>query len=158
MNIFNIYRRTIFARFVYLIIALAIFDLGMSTILAAQVESISDQAAGEIAALMKEKASWTPTQQKLESQLIHASKQHRGEAFAPGVTNLQMGVKFETDGRIKVDINATVTPELLALIAQDGGTVINQFPQFHAIRALVSPAQLETLAASTDALKDKSFV
>src|SRR5438105_4053408 len=33
---------------------------------------ISQNAMDEIGALLQEKASWTPTQRKLESQLIHA--------------------------------------------------------------------------------------
>lgn len=127
-----------------------ILALGCVQAFAAPPERISQQAANEIGAVLQEKASWTPAQAKMESQLIHASKKHHGQTFAPGAPNLRLDVKFEADGRILVDINAQVTPELLAVIAKDGGTVVNHLPNFHAIRALVTPEQLETIAASTD--------
>ena len=104
----------------------------------------------EIAALLQEKAARTLAQQKMESQLVHALKKNRGESFAPAAPNVRVDVKTETDGRVLVDIDATVTPELLALIQQGGGQVINSFVQFRAIRALVTLPQLEVLASSTD--------
>lgn len=113
-------------------------------------EGLSQSARNEIAALLQEKASRTPAQQKMDSQLVHAVKHSRGEPFAPGAPNLQMDVKFEKDGRVLVDIDASVTPALLALIPQGGGQVISSFAQFRAIRALVTVGQLETLASSQD--------
>jgi len=111
---------------------------------------ISQNAKNEIAALLREKAGRTPAQQKMDSQLVHALKKNRGEAFAPGAPNVQVDVKIETDGRVLVDMDANVTPELLALIQAGGGQVINSFEQYRAIRALVTLTQLETLAGSTN--------
>jgi len=111
---------------------------------------VSDSARAQIQALLQEKSSWTPAQRKLESHLIHALKQSRGQSFAPEARNLELDVKIQTDGRVLVDINANVTPELLALVRQRGGEVINSFPQFRAVRALIPVAQLETLASSGD--------
>jgi len=111
---------------------------------------LSPNVKNEIAALLQEKAGRTPAQQKMESQLVHALKKNRGEAFAPGAPNVQVDVKTETDGRVLVDIDATVTPELLALIQTGGGQVINSFAQYRAVRALVTLTQLETLAGSTN--------
>lgn len=109
---------------------------------------ISQNALNEIGALLREKAGRTPAQQKMDSQLVHALKQNRGEAFAPGAPNVQMDVKIEADGRVLVDIDATVTSNLLATIQSGGGQVVNSFEQFRAIRALVTLTQLETLASS----------
>src|SRR5208282_5361973 len=72
------------------------------------------------------------------------------EPFAPGAPNVRVDVKIEADGRVLVDIDATVTPELLSLIQKGGGRVINSFAQYRAIRALVTLTQLETLAGSTN--------
>jgi hypothetical protein len=113
-------------------------------------EDMSQDARGQIRALLDEKATRTPAQRKMESQLIHAVKQHRGEPFVPGAPNLELDLKLEVDGRVLVDITGTVTPELLALVAQGGGQVLSSFPQFHALRALATLEQLETLAASGD--------
>jgi N-acetylneuraminic acid mutarotase len=114
---------------------------------AAPPAGISQQAMNEIKAVLDEKSLWTPAQAKMDSALIHAVKKHRGQAFAPGAPNLQIGVETRTDGRVLVDIRANVTSNLLGLIEQGGGEVINNFPQFHAIRAAVKLDQLETLAA-----------
>jgi hypothetical protein len=113
-------------------------------------ESLSQSAQNEIAALLQEKAGRTPAQQKMDSQLVHAAKSGRGQPFAPGATHLKMDVEFGADGRVLVDIEAEVTPALLALIPKGGGQIVNSFAQFHAIRARVTPSQLETLAASQD--------
>ena len=152
VNIPNLINRTT--------IVSCIFRAGLALILtffgvhafAAPPERMNQSALNEISALLQEKVSWTPAQAKLESQLIHASKRQRGQAYAPGASHLELDVKFQPDGRVLVDINARVTPELLTLIAQGGGQVVNQFPRFHAIRALVTPLQLETLAASADVI------
>ena len=113
-------------------------------------DGLRQSVKNEIAALLQEKAGRTPAQQKMDSQLVHALKKNRGEPFAPGAPNVRVDVKIETDGRVLVDIDATVTPELLALIQQGGGKVINSFEQFRAIRALVTLTQLETLAGSAN--------
>src|SRR5437879_2087330 len=116
--------------------------------LGAPVTGITQNGLEEISALLEEKASWSPAQTKMESQLIHALKSNRGQAFATKAKSLQRNVPLQADGRVLVDIKANVTPDLLSLIAQGGGHVINSFPQFRAIRALVTLGQLETLAGS----------
>ena len=119
--------------------------------LSAQVpDGLSPNAKNEIAALLQEKAGRTPAQQKMDSQLVHALKHNRGEAFAPAAPHVQIDVKMETDGRVLVDMDADVTPELLTLIQNGGGKVINSFAQYRAVRALIKLNQLETLAGSTN--------
>src|ERR1035437_4216138 len=58
----------------------------------AQSNPISKSALDEISALLSEKASWTPVQAKMDSELIHAVKNHRGQVFAAGAPNLQLDV------------------------------------------------------------------
>ena len=94
---------------------------------------VNQRALEEISALLNEKASWTPAQSKMESQLIHALKNNRGQAFAAGVNRLQMELERRPDGRALVDINAKVTPSLLGLIERGGGQVLNSFPRFREI-------------------------
>jgi hypothetical protein len=77
-------------------------------------------------------------------------KNHRGQAFAPGAPHLRLDVETKPDGRVLVDITAYVSPGLLALIERGGGQVINSFPRFHAVRALVTLNQLDTLAGSAE--------
>src|SRR5262245_14509578 len=97
---------------------------GADSAFAAPPADVHPRARGQIAALLREKQSWTLPQIKMESRLIHAAKRHRGEPFATGLTNLSTGVAIRADGRVLVDIKATVTPALLQLIQRGGGQVI----------------------------------
>ena len=86
----------------------------------------------------------------MDSQLVHAVKHHRGQVFAAGAPNVQIDVKMESDGRVLVDIDAEVTPAVLSSIVSGGGTVVSSFPEYRAIRALVTLEQMETLAGLSD--------
>ena len=59
---------------------------------------------------------------------------------------LRPHVDAADDGRVQVDIKATVTLDLLAQIVAVGGTVVNSFPQYNAIRAWLPVDQVEPLA------------
>lgn len=117
---------------------------------AVAADTLSPSALQQIQALEAEKAARTPAQQKMDSQLVYLVKQSRHEVIAAGVTNLQIGVQADTNGLVKVDITATVTPGLLDYIAANGGSVLNSQERFHAIRALVPVGQLEALAGRGD--------
>src|SRR5664279_6400169 len=91
----------------------------------ALAEAIRDSALQQISALQAEKASRTPAQLKMDSQLIYALKQSLNQAIAPGITNLRVFVQAEADGRVKVDLKATVTEDLLSFIRSSGGTILN---------------------------------
>src|SRR5215813_3419915 len=113
---------------------------------AAQGEKISQSAMRQIEALMEEKASRTPEQKKIDSQLLYRLKQKRGVRIAPGVERLGVGVKEAADGSVLLDIRAKVTPEVLEAIRQAGGEVISAHEQFDAIRARLALDALEKLA------------
>ncbi len=116
----------------------------------ARGDTLSDSARLQIQALEAEKTARTPAQQKMDSQLVYALEMARTGMIAPGVTNLQIGVQPDATGRVRVDLDATVTPDLLAAITQSGGQVINSFAEFHAVRAVVPLALTETLAGRID--------
>ena len=113
---------------------------------AAQGEKISQSAMRQIEALMEEKASRTPEQNKIDSQLLYKLKQKRGVRIAPGIERLGVGVKESADGSVLLDIRAKVTPEVLEAIRQAGGEVISAHEQFDAIRARLALDALEKLA------------
>ena len=128
----------------------AVLLLGGPPAFGASPEGLSQEARDQIRALLEEKAARTPAQRKMDSQLIHAAKRHRGEPFVAAAPDLELDLNFEPDGRVLVDIRGTASPRLLALVAQGGGQVVSSLPQFHALRALAALGQLETLAASDD--------
>jgi uncharacterized repeat protein (TIGR01451 family) len=113
---------------------------------AAQGEGISQSALRQIEALIEEKASRTPSQMKIDSQLLYSLKQKRGERMAPGVESLAMGVREAADGNVLLDIRARVTPEVLGAIRKAGGEVVYSYEQFDAIRARLPMGALEAIA------------
>ena len=110
----------------------------------------STLASPGIATLENEKENRTAAQQKLDSDLVLALKQHRHEPPFDQAGAVEPSLTIEPDGRVLVDLDATVSAELLAYIKQGGGRVINSFPSARSVRALVPLTQLEDLAARTD--------
>ncbi len=91
--------------------------------------------APQIAALLAAKATRTPAQRKIGSDLLTRAAP---AAAGPG------------DVRVLVDIRADVTPAVLARIRALGGTVVNSVPRYRAIRARLPLAGLEPLAERAD--------
>ena len=112
------------------------------------VGGISSNALQQISALIAEKDSRTPAQLKLDSQLLYALKQSRGQAMAAGVPSLQFLPTPDSNGLFQVDIDATVSSDLLAVISH--GTIVSSVPQFDAIRARIPLPLTEQLAGRPD--------
>jgi hypothetical protein len=108
---------------------------------------ISESAQLQIKALLDEKESRTPAQQKIDSQLIYAGKMYRGQSIAAGIPTLEVNVGLESDGRVVVDMTANVIDEkLLAGIKAAGGEVLIVSEPYRSIRAKLPINQLETIA------------
>jgi acyl-CoA hydrolase len=90
--------------------------------------SARQNALQQIQALMADKAQLTKTQQKLDSQLIFAARLKATGVVHPAASKLRPSLTAETDGRIKVEIKGTVTPELLVAIQAAGGKIISSLP------------------------------
>src|SRR5689334_11221190 len=103
--------------------------------LASAVEGISSNAMQQISALIAEKSSRTAAQLKMDSQLLYALRASRGQPVAPGMNTLQF-LPVSTNGLVKVDLDCTVSSNLLAFITGSGGQIISSVPRFDAIRAL----------------------
>jgi T5SS/PEP-CTERM-associated repeat protein len=117
---------------------------------AAGDQGIAPSALAEIQALEQEKAMRTPAQQKMDSNLIYARRKLLTGVASTAAPHLQAEVKMQTDGRVPVDITATVSDDLLAFITNGGGEIINSFPQYNAIRALVPLRDIESIAERPD--------
>jgi hypothetical protein len=133
-----------------LLLAALVLGAGVLAVFAAPPEDVSESALQQIGALLDEKASRTPAQLKLDSQLLYAVKRSRNEVIAPGVDHLRVGEAVDGTGTVEVDIAAAVSPELLDFIRQAGGTVLNSHARFNAIRARIPLAFVETLAGRSD--------
>ncbi|MGE0882269.1 MAG: S8 family serine peptidase [Blastocatellales bacterium] len=115
---------------------------------------ITREAMRQIEALIKEKESRTPDQQKIDSQLLYKLRQKRGQSAAPGVRSLIVGVEEDNDGRVLLDIRAKVTREVVESIKLYGGEIVSAHRQFNAIRAKLPLDALETIAS----LSEVSFI
>lgn len=115
-------------------------------LLAASNGLISAAALKQIGMLEAEKAMRTPPQQKIDSQLLYARKMQNGVMVAEGVPRQRVNLDKDDQGRILLDIKADVSDALLQYIELLGGTVINVFPQYQAIRAAVPLQGIENLA------------
>jgi hypothetical protein len=107
---------------------------------------IPPEGLHQIAALLAEKDSRTPAQRKIDSQLLQAIRESRGQEMAPGVHLERVKIKPDAAGNVLVDITATVTNGLLGQIQQLGGTIVFPSVQFRAIRASVPMSAIETIA------------
>ncbi len=111
---------------------------------------IGDQALQQILALDREKDARTPAQKKMDSQLIYAARKLASGVASAAAPAMEVDAKITADGRVLVDITATVNDDLLGVIRRVGGQVINSFARYDAIRALVPVAQVEGLAGRDD--------
>jgi len=113
-------------------------------------QSPGEPALKQIEALQAAKGRRTPAQLKLDSQLIDAERLRRGERIADGVETVAVDLDTDSAGRVLVDIDATVSDELLRGIADLDGAVINHFAQHDAVRARLPLPQIEGFAARAD--------
>ena len=97
------------------------------------------QAAGD------EKESRTPAQRKLDSQLLYALYERRGERERRGTP--KSDVEVDARGRVFVDIRARVSKSLLARVRRLGGEVVSFSEPYNSILARFPLERLETLAA-----------
>ena len=113
----------------------------------AETDALTQQ---QIVALEQEKASRTPAQRKIDSNLLYTMRMLAGKPAAPGVDFLNTGVDLDQDNNLVVDITANVTDQLLQQMNAAGVLVWYFNRNFHSIRAVVPPSQMENIAALPD--------
>lgn len=97
-----------------------------------------------------EKDRRTAEQQKIDSQLLYAIYQMRGEAEARGVPTEPIPLEKDSKGRVLVDIRTPVTKRILARIEKLGGEVVSSSDRYHSIIAYLPLGKLELLARSKE--------
>lgn len=112
--------------------------------------AVNANAAQQIQALEQEKGSRTAEQQKIDSNVLYTVRMLQGQAAAPGISFLHTGVELDQNDNLVVDITANVTDQLLRQLTNAGALVLYSSAQYHSIRAIVPPNQMETIAASPD--------
>jgi hypothetical protein len=108
-----------------------------------------EQAMRQIKAILADKATWTPTEQKLATSLLMAHRESRGQPMIPGLgpfPNVAARAGVDAKGMVVVDIKAKVTDTLLRTIVDVGGEVISSYPSYEAVRARVPIRRVDTIA------------
>ncbi|MEO8432625.1 MAG: FG-GAP-like repeat-containing protein [Acidobacteriota bacterium] len=116
----------------------------------AQTDGVSDNAAAQISALLRDKDARTPAQRKIDSNLLYATRLSHNLPAAPGVSGIETGIDVGTDRLVVVDIAARVTDALLTRLEALGATVINGQIGMRNVRVEVSLDSLEAIAAHPD--------
>ena len=122
-------------------------------VLTATAQPIAASAQRQIAALLAEKSTRNPAQQKIDSHLIHAASIVQGRPVHPDLPvppGALQAVRPDIRNFVEVDITAEVTPALLTYIASLGGSITNAFPEYRSIRARLPLLAVETVAARSE--------
>lgn len=101
-----------------------------------------------------EKDSRTPAQKKIDSQLLYAIYQMRGEAESKGVPIEPIVLRKDNKGRVLVDIRSDVTKRLASVVRKSGGNILSTSQKDHSVIAYVPLNQLERIAE----LKEVRFI
>ena len=100
----------------------------------------------QIQALLDEKESRTPTERKIDSQLLYALKQNRKQAIANGVETLETRVVVDKKGMTTIDIVANDLKGARIKLEDMGGIdVISAVG--NGIRARVNIEKIDSIAA-----------
>ncbi|MCI5223571.1 MAG: hypothetical protein D3924_13105 [Candidatus Electrothrix sp. AR4] len=108
--------------------------------------NLSRAALSQLNIIAKEKGNRTEAQKKIDSNLLYAEKQRRGDPMFKSLPAFRQTVRIDAQGMVLVDIKAIVSEELLATIERLSGKVINSFTKYNAIRARIPLEQVEVLA------------
>jgi len=115
---------------------------------AAQVQNdISPEALAQIEALIREKESRSGVQTKIDSQLIYELKMRSGQAVADGVQVVATDLPYDNQGRVELDISATVSDSLLDQIRATGAKILNSVAAGGSVSISVDIAQVQAIAA-----------
>jgi hypothetical protein len=93
-----------------------------------------------------EKASRTPAQQKINSQLLQEIYRLRGQTGEKRAPSTTTGVKIDRRRRALVDVRADVTPGLQNKIRSLEGTIVSTSREHRTIVAWIPLLKLEQLA------------
>ncbi len=78
-------------------------------------QQIAPSAQRQIAALLTEKSSRTPSQRKMSAHLVHAAKVLSGQALPadfPSTANALAAVRLDARNFVEVDVRGEITAEL----------------------------------------------
>jgi hypothetical protein len=123
---------------------------------ALHAQPISTAASAQINALLAEKESRTPAEQKVDSTLLHASRVVAGQPMAKGLavatpqvtTFVQQSVA--PDKTVAVTVRGHVTAQMLDAMTAAGATEVRSYPDLNRVTARLPISAVVTLAGNPD--------
>ncbi|MEI9947261.1 MAG: hypothetical protein WDN26_24000 [Chitinophagaceae bacterium] len=115
-------------------------------------QRLEPEAIRQINSLMAEKESRTPAQKKMSSQLVYAYKMRGGQRITADVASLQVDVTKDVQGRVKVELEAVVTPKLLNDLKALGCEIILSSEKYNNVLVNI-PLDKTEQVAEMDAVK-----
>src|SRR5205807_10231048 len=111
---------------------------------------ISPEALAQIDALIREKDSRTPVQQKIDSQLLYESKMEVGQPIADGIFAVETDLPYAADGHVIADVQANAGSAVGARLGAAGIEVISTSADGSSLRVHINVDQAEAVAADPD--------
>jgi len=118
-----------------------------------RAQELSANARRQIEALLSEKASRTPAQRKMGSNLVLASKVLRGEQIHPDFPKPSYAipsVRPDARNNVEVDLQADITPSLLGFLQASGATVLDSSADYRSAKVRMPLLAVEKLAERDD--------
>ena len=113
---------------------------------------ISPEALAQIDALIREKESRSPSDRKLDSQLIYELKMRAGAQIALGVRTIETDVPYADDGHAVLDVKANLTAALIDGLAQLGAEVLSTSEAESTVRIHIGIDRVQALAEMPDVI------
>ncbi|MHB8068389.1 MAG: S8 family peptidase [Desulfobaccales bacterium] len=104
----------------------------------------------QAAILHAQKSALTEVQKKINTSIVFYLHEAVLKDKPVALPALDHGVSLNAADEILVDLKANVSDSLISAIKAEGGTIVNAFPQYHAIRARIPITAAEILAGRPD--------
>src|SRR3954452_8510004 len=108
-------------------------------------DGLSARARSQIEALAAAKAARTSAENKVESPLLTAAQQRRGQV-PRAAQRVRTGIRTDSTGRARVDVQGTVGPVLLGRLTALGGVVLRKDADAGVVRADLPLSAVPSLA------------
>lgn len=119
-------------------------------------QSLSDEAMAnfksQLAVVQAKKHVRTAVQKKISADLDDYVHEEVLKDRPVSLPKAKHHVTLSPAEEVLVDIKANVSNSLIAAIKKNGGTIINAFPQYKAIRASIPITAMETIAGRKDVI------
>jgi hypothetical protein len=117
---------------------------------ATDAQEISGVALQQMVEITTIKQSFTPAQQKIDSNLVFAAKAAGGELVASSIENIASAAGADLGSYVNVEIYGNVTSALDDTIASANGVVVDRSEPWGIIRAWLPLGAIDTVAANAD--------